>query len=598
MRFNPTKLLHGLLYTAPITLLTLAACGGGGGSTDAPLDVAYTVSGTTSGLTNDGLVLLNNGGDAQTIASSVAGFAFSPITTGYNVTVLTQPSTLGPPKTHQKCSVVNGSGPKQTMPVTNVTVSCVDAYSIGGTISPSNGGLTGSGLLLQINNGENLQIPANAATFTFSTPLVSGSNWDITLINQPSSQSCNLSGNSGTNISSDISSILVTCSSGSSPKDKYAYVANKYSNTVSPYSINATSGVLTSSGAAEPTGFGPSSVAVDAAGKFAYVTNQTSASVTAYSIASGVLAALPDVDSGTAGTQTSIPTELTPTAIKIHPSGNFAYVVNQGNNSVSAYRLDAASGVARIDSDGGTAGIQTSIPAKSGPISIAIHPEGGYAYVANAVSGDISVFSIDNGISGVGATGTLTAIDANGPIVAGTYPFVNLGIGAIPYSVAVSPDGKHLYVANGAGGVNGVFHYAISAIATTEEGALTSAPTTIPAGTTPRSVAVHPTGLYAYVVNSGSSDISVFDINPVTGVLTAKTDVDAGTPGNQSIIPTGSTPISISIDRSGTFAYVANYGTTGQGNTVSVYQINPSGQLTLMETKTVGTGPSSIATAP
>jgi DNA-binding beta-propeller fold protein YncE len=271
-------------------------------------------------------------------------------------------------------------------------------------------------------------------------------------------------------------------------------------------------------------------------------------------------------------------------------------VVNQGNNSVSAYRLDAASGVARIDSDGGTAGIQTSIPARSSPISIAFHPEGGYAYVANALSGDISVFSIDNGISGVGASGTLTAIDANGPIVAGTDTFVNLGIGAIPYSVAVSPDGKHLYVANGAGGVNGVFHYAISPISSIDEGALNSAPSTIAAGTSPRAVAIHPSGLYAYVVNSGSSNISGFDIDSGTGVLTPM-DVDAAS-GIQTSIATGSTPISIRIDRSGTFAYVANYGTTGQGNTVSVYQINPSGQLTLMETKTVGTGPSSVATAP
>jgi len=590
MRFSPTKLLHGLLYTAPITLLTLAACGGGGG-TDAQLDVSYTVSGATSGLTKDGLVLLNNGGDAQTVngvVSGVTGFAFSAINTGYNVTVLSHPDT----PSHQKCTVANGTGPKQAGNIANVTVSCVDAYTVGGTISPSNGGLTGSGLLLQINNGENLQIPANAATFTFSTPLVSGSNWDITLINQPSSQSCNLTGFSGTSISNNIGSVTVTCSTGTSPKDNYAYVANNYSNTVSPYNINATSGVLTSSGAVEPTGFGPSSVAVDAAGKFAYVTNQTSASVTAYSIASGVLAALPDVDSGTAGTQTSIPTGSTPTAIKIHPSGNFAYVVNQGNNSVSAYRLDAASGVARIDSDGGTAGNQTSVPARSGPISIAIHPEGGYAYVANAASGDISVYSIDT------ISGAFTAIDANGPSNQGTLYYVNLGIGTTPYSVAVSPDGKHLYVANGAGGASGVFHYDIGAIGSPDEGALTSSiPTTVAAGTSPRAVAIHPSGLYAYVVNSGSSDISGFDIAG-NGVLTLMPDIDPVTGGAQTSIATGSTPISINIDRSGTFAYVANYGTTGQGTTVSVYQINPSGQLTLMETKTVGTGPSSIATAP
>jgi len=110
MRYSPTKILQGLLCTTPIFLLTLAACGGGGG-TDAPLDVSYTVSGTITGLNNGGLTLLNNGGDAQTPASSAAGFSFPAITTGYNVTVLHHPDT---PST-QHCTVTNGSGGKQAV---------------------------------------------------------------------------------------------------------------------------------------------------------------------------------------------------------------------------------------------------------------------------------------------------------------------------------------------------------------------------------------------------------------------------------------------------------------------------------------------------
>ena len=45
--------------------------------------------------------------------------------------------------------------------------------------------------------------------------------------------------------------------------------------------------------------------------------------------------------------QSSIATGPTPVAIKIHPSGKFAYVVNSGTgsaadaNSVSAYSIDA-----------------------------------------------------------------------------------------------------------------------------------------------------------------------------------------------------------------------------------------------------------------
>jgi 6-phosphogluconolactonase (cycloisomerase 2 family) len=70
------------------------------------------------------------------------------------------------------------------------------------------------------------------------------------------------------------------------PAGKFAYVANFASNDVSTYSINATTGALTSVGFA-PTlsgGFGPSFITVAPGGKFAYVTNESSNIISAFAI--------------------------------------------------------------------------------------------------------------------------------------------------------------------------------------------------------------------------------------------------------------------------------------------------------------------------
>jgi YVTN family beta-propeller protein len=43
---------------------------------------------------------------------------------------------------------------------------------------------------------------------------------------------------------------------------------------------------------------------------------------------------------------------------------------------------------------------------------------------------------------------------------------------------------------------------------------------TIAAGAAPSSVAVHPSGKFAYVTNSGSNDVSMYTIDAGTGALT------------------------------------------------------------------------------
>jgi uncharacterized repeat protein (TIGR03803 family) len=86
----------------------------------------YTVSGTISGLTASGLVLLDNGGDATTISANAAHFSMNTgVAFGgaYAITVQTPPTGL-------VCAVSMGTGIMGAADVTNVSIACGSNFSL------------------------------------------------------------------------------------------------------------------------------------------------------------------------------------------------------------------------------------------------------------------------------------------------------------------------------------------------------------------------------------------------------------------------------------------------------------------------------------
>ncbi|MGD0892645.1 MAG: hypothetical protein ABR923_14030 [Terracidiphilus sp.] len=79
-------------------------------------------------------------------------------------------------------------------------------YTIGGSVS----GLTGAGLVLQNNNGDNLTVSANATSFTFATSITSGAAYSVTVLTQPASESCTVTNGSGT-ATANVTSVSVAC---------------------------------------------------------------------------------------------------------------------------------------------------------------------------------------------------------------------------------------------------------------------------------------------------------------------------------------------------------------------------------------------------
>jgi 6-phosphogluconolactonase len=220
----------------------------------------------------------------------------------------------------------------------------------------------------------------------------------------------------------------------------------------------------------------------------------------------------------------------------------FAYVANEGSRNVSGYTIDPSTGALKpIAGSPFTAG--------ASPVSVAVDSSGKFAYVVNEGSRNVSGYTIDP------STGVLTAI-AGSPFTAGSSPV----------SVAVDPSGKFAYVVNFLGGSGRVSGYTINP-STGALTAITGAPFPA-AGDVSNSVAVDPSGKFAYVVNASDTqasfnNVSGYTMNPSSGALTAI----AGSP-----FAAGTIPHSVAVDPSGKFAYVAN----AVDNNVSGYTIDPS----------------------
>ncbi len=133
-------------------------------------------------------------------------------------------------------------------------------------------------------------------------------------------------------------------------------------------------------------------------------------------------------------------------------------------------------------------------------------------------------------------SGTVSVIDAATNTVVATIPFVSNTDS--PIGVAITPDGKYAYVTKGNPNT-------VSVIAT----ATNLVVATIPVGVGTYGVAVTPDGKYAYVT-------SLID-NTVLVIATASNTV-VGSP-----IPVGNSPEGVAVTPDGTHVYVANFGLTG-----------------------------------
>ncbi len=188
--------LHALLLSACDNSLTTAP-------TPPPPNM-YSVGGSLSGLASGGSVVLQNSGSNATTVSVNGSFHFSTRLAGYTpyaVTVLTQP-------TGQICTVNSASGTLSDADVTTVQVICTsDTFTISGSVS---GLASGAHVILQNNGGDSTTVSSNGP-FRLSAPVSYNTGYAVTVLTQPTGQTCLVSDGSGTVNASNVTGIQVAC---------------------------------------------------------------------------------------------------------------------------------------------------------------------------------------------------------------------------------------------------------------------------------------------------------------------------------------------------------------------------------------------------
>lgn len=316
---------------------------------------------------------------------------------------------------------------------------------------------------------------------------------------------------------------------------RFAYVSNYDTADVSTFEVDAPTGALRWIGNT-PAGNGPGAVVIHPSGNYAFAANLDSNDISSFRInrATGLLQPLE-----------RIPTGIWPAALVLASSGSFAYTANFASNTVSMFRVDA---------DSGSLLPLGEVPTGINPRQLLIEPSGRFMYVANWGSQDVSIFSID-------ATSGLLQVSGQ--------PF---RVPATPFTLHVAPSSSHLYLLSFLAGSNNVHHAHIQP----DNGQLTLSPAAASAGSHPVAMTMDHSGRFAYVVNSlngpNGNSISAFTADPDTGSLTP---IDCGC--GQSGYAAGINPDNLTLSPDGMHLYVTN----ASSNDVTIYQVAPdSGALT------------------
>jgi len=149
-----------------------------------------------------------------------------------------------------------------------------------------------------------------------------------------------------------------------------------------------------------PRGAGPRHVQFHPSGRFAYVVNELSSSVSAYDRTEAsapidpalTLSTLPEGFSGVNSCAD----------LKFHPSGVWFYVSNRGHDSIAAFSIDPDSGLPRLEGVESTRG--------GVPRNFAIDPSGAWLVAANQDTDNLVLFSIDQGTGRLEYTGVSQAV--------------------------------------------------------------------------------------------------------------------------------------------------------------------------------------------
>ena len=269
------------------------------------------------------------------------------------------------------------------------------------------------------------------------------------------------------------------------------------------------------------TGNTPRSGAITPDATKLYVSNFGGGNISAYTIgAGGILTPV-------AGSPFAADTNTE--GLAITPNGTFLYAANTGANNVTGYSIAAGGALVPVT------GSPFTVPNVKG---VAVSANGAFLFATTDAG--VRVYAIDQ------TTGALSVV--GGTTAAGTGP----------KGLAVTPDGRFLYVGNITSA--NLFGYSIGA-----DGSLTPVGSPAPTGNVPFTVAVSADGRFVYAANSGSGSVTAYAIG-TDGALSA-------VPGQP--FPAGTEPYGVDAAPNARQVYVSNR----VSNDVNAYDVGADGAL-------------------
>ena len=280
------------------------------------------------------------------------------------------------------------------------------------------------------------------------------------------------------------------------PVHKLLFVSNQGANSLSVFSVNTTSGMLSAiSGSPFATGARPTAVAVDSAGRFAFIANQAANSISVFSIGSG--SSLTPV----AGSPFPV---ASPYGLSVNPSGTVLYASNFPDsmvsdlNTVSAFSISASGALSPVS--GSPFPDANSLSGFASVIGLLADPSGKFVFAADHMAESVVSFNVNS------ANGALT------PVSALPTPASSCGASCHhnPLRLAVDPADKFIYWTNVQNGTVSAFNINNGNLAPVAE---------TPVGMHPFGLSLDPAGQFLYVVNKVDNTISGFAVNSASGTL-------------------------------------------------------------------------------
>jgi 6-phosphogluconolactonase (cycloisomerase 2 family) len=413
-----------------------------------------------------------------------------------------------------------------------------------------------------------------------------------------------------------------------SPDGAHVYVTGALSNAMAVFERDG-SGRLTFVQVVRQGQFGvngldsPRSVTVSSDGAQVFVVSSNAVAVFGRQAASGVLFPGQVVREGQGGVDGLDGAN----SVTVSPDGAHVYVASTGSSSgVGALAVFGRDGIGRLTfaqvvrrGQGGVDGLENSQNA-------AVSPDGAHVYVASSSPGAVAVFGRDarsgrltftqvvrqgeDGVDGLDvavsvamspdgahvyvasnsslSNGGLVAVFRRDPM-SGVLTFTQLvrqaqsGIDRVlgAQSVTVSPDGAHAYTASRNSNAVAVFQRDTGSGALTMAQVVRQGQGEVDGLVGAQSVTVSPDGAHVYVASVESRAVAVFVRDPVRGVLTFTQVVRQGEDGVDGLV--GANSVTVSPD--GAHVYVASdigavvvFGREAGSGTLTLTQVVRQGQ--------------------